>query len=128
KKISGAMLAAQVAPRLVGRQREARLVEEVIPESSWPPGCSCLLFRRTLRHMSAFVGRVDELASLAEIADAAVRGNVAAAVIMGDPGGGESRVLAVAGAGGQVWHGGGRGGLRADGRGVGPVACQRAGC
>jgi DNA-binding NarL/FixJ family response regulator len=43
--------------------------------------------------MAAFVGRVDELASLAEIAAAAARGDVAAAVVVGDPGAGKSRLL-----------------------------------
>jgi DNA-binding NarL/FixJ family response regulator len=48
--------------------------------------------------MSAFVGRVDELAALAQIADAATRGNVAAAVVVGDPGSGKSRLLGEAAA------------------------------
>jgi DNA-binding CsgD family transcriptional regulator len=44
--------------------------------------------------MSTFVGRVDELAALGEIGAAAVRGQVAAAMIIGDPGSGKSRLLA----------------------------------
>jgi len=48
--------------------------------------------------MSAFVGRVNELAALGEIAGAAVRGHIAAAVIVGDPGSGKSRLLAEAAA------------------------------
>jgi predicted ATPase len=51
--------------------------------------------------MSAFVGRVDELAALSEIAGAAVRGH-AAAVILGDPGSGKSRLLAEAAARAQL--------------------------
>lgn len=43
--------------------------------------------------MSAFVGRVDELAALAGIDEAARRGAIAAAVIVGDPGSGKSRLL-----------------------------------
>ncbi len=43
--------------------------------------------------MSAFVGRRDELAALAEISRAAVRGEVATAMIVGDPGSGKSRLL-----------------------------------
>jgi DNA-binding CsgD family transcriptional regulator len=48
--------------------------------------------------MSAFVGRIDELATLAEIAGAFERGEVAAAVVIGDPGSGKSRLLAEAAA------------------------------
>lgn len=48
--------------------------------------------------MSAFVGRIDELATLAEVADAFGRGEVAAAVVIGDPGSGKSRFLAEAAA------------------------------
>jgi hypothetical protein len=48
--------------------------------------------------MSAFVGRSDELAALAEISRAAVRGEVAAAMVVGDPGSGKSRLLAEAAA------------------------------
>ena len=44
--------------------------------------------------MSAFVGRIDELAALAEVASALGRGGVAAAVVIGDPGSGKSRLLA----------------------------------
>ena len=44
--------------------------------------------------MAAFVGRRDELASLGEIAATAARGDVAAAVVVGDPGSGKSRLLA----------------------------------
>jgi DNA-binding CsgD family transcriptional regulator len=52
--------------------------------------------------MSAFVGRVDELAALSEIAGAAIRGHAAAAVILGDPGSGKSRLLAEAAARAQL--------------------------
>jgi DNA-binding NarL/FixJ family response regulator len=48
--------------------------------------------------MNAFVGRIDELAALAQIADAAIRGEVAAAVVVGDPGSGKSRLLGEAAA------------------------------
>jgi DNA-binding NarL/FixJ family response regulator len=48
--------------------------------------------------MNAFVGRIDELAALAQVADAAIRGEVAAAVVVGDPGSGKSRLLAEAAA------------------------------
>ncbi len=44
--------------------------------------------------MAAFVGRRNELASLGEIAATAARGDVAAAVVVGDPGSGKSRLLA----------------------------------
>jgi DNA-binding NarL/FixJ family response regulator len=44
--------------------------------------------------MAAFVGRAHELASLGDIAAAAPRGEVAAAVVVGDPGSGKSRLLA----------------------------------
>jgi DNA-binding CsgD family transcriptional regulator len=44
--------------------------------------------------MAALVGRVDELASLEGIAGAPERGDVAAAVVVGDPGSGKSRLLA----------------------------------
>src|SRR5919106_3848874 len=44
--------------------------------------------------MAAFVGRADELVALGEIAGAAARGDVAAAVVVGDPGTGKSRLLA----------------------------------
>jgi len=43
--------------------------------------------------MNAFVGRVDELAALAQICDAAIRGEVAAAVVVGDAGSGKSCLL-----------------------------------
>lgn len=46
--------------------------------------------------MSTFVGRVDELTALAEIGRADVRGKVAVAMIVGDPGSGKSRLLAEA--------------------------------
>src|SRR5262249_13782972 len=46
--------------------------------------------------MSAFVGRVDELAALNSICETAVSGGVAAAIIVGDPGSGKSRLLAEA--------------------------------
>src|SRR3989442_280386 len=48
--------------------------------------------RRTLRHMSAFIGRADELAVLDHVGGA----GVAAAVVVGDPGSGKSRLLAEA--------------------------------
>ena len=48
--------------------------------------------------MTAFVGRRDELAALAEISRAAVRGGLAAATVVGDPGSGKSRLLAEAAA------------------------------
>jgi DNA-binding NarL/FixJ family response regulator len=48
--------------------------------------------------MSAFVGRVDELAALAAVDEAALRGQVAAAMIVGDPGSGKSRLLTEASA------------------------------
>jgi DNA-binding CsgD family transcriptional regulator len=44
--------------------------------------------------MSAFVGRIDELAALAEVAGAFGGGEVAAAFVTGDPGSGKSRLLA----------------------------------
>jgi ABC-type hemin transport system ATPase subunit len=44
--------------------------------------------------MAAFVGRVEELASLEKIVDSAAHGHVAAAVVVGDPGNGKSRLLA----------------------------------
>jgi DNA-binding CsgD family transcriptional regulator len=56
------------------------------------------VFRRTLQHMSVFVGRTDELAALGAIAGAAAAGQVAAAVVVGDPGCGKSRLLAEVGA------------------------------
>jgi DNA-binding NarL/FixJ family response regulator len=48
--------------------------------------------------MTAFVGRRDELTALAEISAAAGRGEVAAAIVMGDPGSGKSRLLGEAAA------------------------------
>jgi DNA-binding CsgD family transcriptional regulator len=48
--------------------------------------------------MSAFVGRHDELAALAEVSRAAMRGMVAAATVVGDPGSGKSRLLGEAAA------------------------------
>ena len=48
--------------------------------------------------MSALVGRVDELAALADVGRAAAHGEVAAAVIVGDPGSGKTRLLAEAAA------------------------------
>ena len=44
--------------------------------------------------MSAFVGRRDELVSLGGIAGSALRGDVAAAVVIGDAGSGKTRLLA----------------------------------
>jgi DNA-binding CsgD family transcriptional regulator len=52
--------------------------------------------------MSAFVGRTDELAALAQTADAALRGEVAAGIVLGDPGSGKSRLLAEAAARAEV--------------------------
>jgi DNA-binding CsgD family transcriptional regulator len=49
--------------------------------------------------MTVFVGRVDELAALSEVAAAAASGNAAAALVVGDPGSGKSRLLAEAAAG-----------------------------
>ena len=46
--------------------------------------------------MSAFVGRRDELAELDEITGAAAAGHVSAAVVVGEPGNGKSRLLAEA--------------------------------
>ena len=46
--------------------------------------------------MSGFVGRQDELAALGEITGAAAAGQVAAAVVVGEPGSGKSRLLAEA--------------------------------
>jgi hypothetical protein len=46
--------------------------------------------------MSAFVGRVDELAALDAVARAAGGGEVGAAVVVGDAGSGKSRLLAEA--------------------------------
>src|SRR5437763_307838 len=43
--------------------------------------------------MSGFVGRQDELAALGEITGAAAAGQVAAAVVVGEPGSGKSRLL-----------------------------------
>jgi DNA-binding CsgD family transcriptional regulator len=48
--------------------------------------------------MSAFVGRIDELATLAKVADASGRGAAAAAVVIGDPGSGKTRLVAEAAA------------------------------
>src|SRR6266536_4632236 len=48
--------------------------------------------------MSVFVGRREELAELVEIAGAAAAGDVAAAVVVGEPGSGKSRLLAEAAA------------------------------
>jgi DNA-binding CsgD family transcriptional regulator len=48
--------------------------------------------------MSAFVGRCDELAVLAEVSTAAASGEVAGAIVVGDPGSGKSRLLAEAAA------------------------------
>src|SRR5437667_12497590 len=46
--------------------------------------------------MSVFVGRREELAALDEITGAAAAGHVAAAVVVGEPGSGKSRLLAEA--------------------------------
>jgi DNA-binding CsgD family transcriptional regulator len=46
--------------------------------------------------MSAFIGRVDELAALDRVGRAAVAGDVAAALVVGEPGSGKSRLLAEA--------------------------------
>src|SRR5437660_569362 len=46
--------------------------------------------------MSVFVGRREELAELDEITGAAAAGHVAAAVVVGEPGSGKSRLLAEA--------------------------------
>src|SRR5688572_4196432 len=54
--------------------------------------------RRTLRHMGVFVGRVAELTALGQIVAAADEGETAAAVVVGDPGSGKSRLLAEAAA------------------------------
>jgi DNA-binding CsgD family transcriptional regulator len=51
---------------------------------------------RTLRHMSVFVGRAEELAALDDVVRAAGAGKVAAAALVGDPGSGKSRLLAEA--------------------------------
>jgi len=48
--------------------------------------------------MGAFVGRWEELAELGEITGAAAAGHVAAAVVVGEPGSGKSRLLAEAAA------------------------------
>jgi predicted ATP-dependent serine protease len=48
--------------------------------------------------VAPFVGRVSELEALAELDGAAVRGEVAVALITGDPGSGKSRLLAEAAA------------------------------
>ena len=48
--------------------------------------------------MNAFVGRIDELAALARTADAALRGEVASCIVVGDPGSGKSRLLSEAAA------------------------------
>jgi DNA-binding CsgD family transcriptional regulator len=48
--------------------------------------------------MTVFVGRVDELAALGEVAAAAESGNAAAALVVGDPGSGKSRLLSEAAA------------------------------
>jgi predicted ATPase len=48
--------------------------------------------------MNTFVGRIDELAALAQIADVAIRGEAAAAIVVGDPGSGKSRLLGEAAA------------------------------
>ena len=52
--------------------------------------------------MNAFVGRIDELAALAQTADAALRSEVAAAIVLGDPGSGKSRLLGEAAARAEV--------------------------
>jgi predicted ABC-type transport system involved in lysophospholipase L1 biosynthesis ATPase subunit len=52
--------------------------------------------RRTLQHMSRFVGRVEELGALGETVRVALRAGTAAAIVVGDPGAGKSRLLAEA--------------------------------
>jgi DNA-binding CsgD family transcriptional regulator/tetratricopeptide (TPR) repeat protein len=52
--------------------------------------------RRTLRYMAPFVGRADHLAALGEVTVGAIEGEVTAAVVVGDPGSGKSRLLAEA--------------------------------
>jgi predicted ATPase len=56
------------------------------------------LFVVRFERMAALVGRTDELAALAEIDGAALHGEVAAAVVVGDSGTGKSRLLAEAAA------------------------------
>ena len=46
--------------------------------------------------MSAFIGRADELAVLDQVGRAAAAGEVAAAIVVGEPGSGKSRLLAEA--------------------------------
>jgi DNA-binding CsgD family transcriptional regulator len=48
--------------------------------------------------MTVFVGRVDELETLADTGDVALQGHATAAMIVGDPGSGKSRLLAEAAA------------------------------
>src|SRR4029453_3980202 len=43
--------------------------------------------------MTVFVGRADELAALSEVAAAVASGNAGAALVVGDPGSGKSRLL-----------------------------------
>jgi DNA-binding NarL/FixJ family response regulator len=52
--------------------------------------------------MNAFVGRIDELAALAQTAGAALRGEVATCIVVGDPGSGKSRLLSEAAARAEV--------------------------
>ena len=52
--------------------------------------------------MGSFVGRTDELAALAQTADAVLRGEVAACIVLGDPGSGKSRLLGEAAARAEV--------------------------
>jgi DNA-binding CsgD family transcriptional regulator len=53
-------------------------------------------FGRTLPNMSAFVGRADELGRLVAAGRTAIAGEVAAVLVVGEPGGGKSRLLAEA--------------------------------
>jgi DNA-binding CsgD family transcriptional regulator len=57
---------------------------------------SAALPRRTLRLVGVFVGRLRELAALEAVAEAAAGDGVAAALVVGDPGSGKSRLLAEA--------------------------------
>jgi DNA-binding CsgD family transcriptional regulator len=58
--------------------------------------------RRTLQHMSRFVGRVEELGALGKTVRVALGAGTAAAIIVGDPGAGKSRLLAEAAASAEI--------------------------